>query len=67
MIQVKIFDEDHEEDLEIAINEFLSTVPLENIVDINYQIAVCDNVHSEDDTMFSFSAMIIYKKIDSPK
>ncbi|MBH0159700.1 MULTISPECIES: sporulation protein Cse60 [Fictibacillus] len=67
MIQVKIFDEDHEEDLEIAINEFLSTVPLENIVDINYQIAVCDNVHSEDDTMFSFSAMIIYKKIESPK
>ncbi|MET3727431.1 hypothetical protein ABID52_001012 [Fictibacillus halophilus] len=67
MIQVKIFDEDHEEDLEIALNEFLSIVPTEKIVDIKYQIAVCDNVHSEDDTMFSFSAMIIYKKIESPK
>lgn len=67
MIQVKVFDEDHEEDLENALNEFLSIVPPENIVDIKYQIAVCDNVHSEDDTMFSFSAMIIYKKISSPK
>ncbi|MDM5315492.1 sporulation protein Cse60 [Fictibacillus sp. b24] len=62
MIQVKIFDEDHEDDLEESVNEFLSVIPTENIVDIKYQIAVCDNVHSEDETMFSFSAMIIYKK-----
>ncbi|KZE64641.1 sporulation protein cse60 [Fictibacillus phosphorivorans] len=62
MIQVKIFDEDHEDDLEESVNEFLSVIPPEKIVDIKYQIAVCDNVHSEDETMFSFSAMIIYKK-----
>ncbi|ANC78212.1 sporulation protein Cse60 [Fictibacillus phosphorivorans] len=67
MIQVRIFDEDHEEDLEIAINEFLSIIPPEHVVDIKYQIAVCDNAHSEDDTMFSFSAMIIFKKSGSSK
>lgn len=62
MIQVKVFDEDHEVDLEEGVNEFLSVIPPENIIDIKYQIAVCDNVHSEDETMFSFSAMVIYKK-----
>ncbi len=62
MVQVKVFDEDHEDDLEESVNEFLSVIPPENIVDIKYQIAVCDNVHSEDETMFSFSAMVIYKK-----
>jgi Sporulation protein Cse60 len=62
MIQIKVFDEDHEVDLEESVNEFLSNVPPENIIDIKYQIAVCDNVHEENETIFSFSAMIIYKK-----
>jgi hypothetical protein len=62
MIQVKVFDEEHEDDLEENINEFLSGIPHDQIIDIKYQIAVCENVHEEDSTMFSFSAMIIYKK-----
>ncbi|MCM3718006.1 sporulation protein Cse60 [Fictibacillus phosphorivorans] len=61
MIQVKVFDEDHEADLEESVNEFLSSIPHEQVIDIKYQIAVCDNVHVENETMFSFSAMIIYK------
>jgi hypothetical protein len=62
MIQVKLFDDDHEDDLEESINEFLSDIPHEHVIDIKYQIAVCDSVHEENETMFSFSAMIIYKK-----
>lgn len=62
MIQVKVFDEDHENDLEECVNEFLSVIPADNLIDIKYQIAVCENVHEENETMFSFSAMIIYKK-----
>lgn len=62
MIQVKVFDEDHEDDLEECVNEFLSVIPPDHVIDIKYQIAVCENVHEENETMFSFSAMIIYKK-----
>jgi hypothetical protein len=62
MIQVKVFDEEHEDDLEESVNEFLSCIPHDQIIDIKYQIAVCENVHEENSTMFSFSAMIIYKK-----
>jgi hypothetical protein len=62
MIQVKIYDEEHEDDLEASVNEFLSGIAHDQIIDIKYQIAVCENVHEENATMFSFSAMIIYKK-----
>ncbi|OOE13967.1 sporulation protein Cse60 [Fictibacillus arsenicus] len=62
MIQVKVFDEEHEDDLEESVNEFLSGLPQDHVIDIKYQIAVCENAHEENETMFSFSAMIIYKK-----
>lgn len=62
MIQVKVFDEEHEDDLEESVNEFLSGIPQDHVMDIKYQIAVCENAHEENETMFSFSAMIIYKK-----
>jgi hypothetical protein len=62
MVQVKLFDEEHELDLEESINEFLSGISSDQIIDIKYQLAICDNVHQENETMFSFSAMVIYKK-----
>jgi hypothetical protein len=62
MIQVKVFDEEHESDLEESLNEFLSGFKNDQIIDIKYQIAICDNAHKDNDTMFSFSAMVIYKK-----
>jgi hypothetical protein len=62
MIQVKVFDEEHESDLEESLNEFLSGFKNDQIIDIKYQIAICDNAHEDNDTMFSFSAMVIYKK-----
>ena len=55
-MKVKIFDENHEKDLEQAINEFLNTNDIE-VIDIKYQVAL--SVFSEEQ-VFCFSAMIIY-------
>ena len=54
-MKVKIFDEEHEKDLENAINEFLEQEI--ELLDIKYQVAV--SVFGEDQ-IFCFTAMIIY-------
>jgi Sporulation protein Cse60 len=58
MIQVKVFDEEHEEDLEAAINDFLATIEDQQVVDIKYQIAISND---EDEQIYCFSAMVIYR------
>ena len=55
-MKVKIFDENHEKDLEKAINEFLED-DIE-LIDIKYQVAI--GVFGEEQ-VYCFSAMIIYK------
>lgn len=54
-MKVKIFDEEHESDLECSINEFLEQ-DIE-LLDIKYQVAISI---SGDDQIFCFTAMIIY-------
>jgi len=54
-MKVKIFDEEHEKDLEDAINEFLEGDV--ELLDIKYQVAF--SVFGEDQ-IFCFTAMIIY-------
>ena len=56
-MKVKIFDENHEKDLEQAVNSFLEETDKE-IVDIKFQTAI--SIFSEEQ-VFCFSAMIIYK------
>ena len=53
-MQVKLFDEEDEVDLEIDINEFLSSENID-VVDIKYQVGV--SVFS-DEQIYCFSAMI---------
>jgi len=55
-MKVKVFDENHEKDLEAAINKFLNDSNCE-VIDIKYQVAI--SVFSEEQ-VFCFSAMIIY-------
>lgn len=55
-MKVKLFDENHEKDLEIAINSFLSELSGE-VIDIKYQVSI--SVFSEEQ-VFCFSAMVIY-------
>ena len=56
-MKVKIFDENPEKDLELAINEFLNNYDVD-VIDIKYQVAI--SVFSEEQ-VFCFSAMIIYE------
>lgn len=58
VMKVKVFDEAHEKDLELAINDFLDDLDGE-IIDIKYQVAI--GVFSEEQ-IYCFSAMIIYSK-----
>ena len=55
IVKVKIFDEDHEEDLENKINELIED---KEIVDIKYSVGV--SVFSEEQ-IYCFSALILYK------
>lgn len=57
-MKVKIFDEGHEKDLEVAVNEFLDELDGE-LIDIKFETAV--SVFS-DEQVFCFSAMVIYRK-----
>ena len=59
MIRVKVFDEGHEKDLEESVNAFLKKIDDENVVDIKYQVAVCNN--DEENQIYCFSAMIVYR------
>ena len=54
-MNVKIFDEDHEEDLEYKINDFIED---KEVIDIKYSVGV--SVFSEEQ-IFCFSALIMYK------
>ena len=56
-MKVKIFDCEHELDLEMKINAFL--IDHDDIIDIKYQI---NSFMAKDEQIYSFSAMIIYGK-----
>lgn len=54
-MKVKIFDFEHEEDLEKAVNEFIAGKP--KIIDIQYQTSHFD---CNGEQIFSFSCLIMY-------
>lgn len=56
IMKVKLFDEGHEKDLEMAINNFLNTIN-GDIIDIKYSVAI--SVFGEEQ-VYCFTAMIIY-------
>jgi hypothetical protein len=58
-MKVKIFDENHEKDLEKAVNDFLGTLQTgTQVIDIKFQVSV--SVFAEEQ-VFCFSAMIVYQ------
>jgi len=59
MIRVKVFDYEHEKDLEQEINHFLSNMDDRKLVDIKYHVAALNE--DEDDQIYCFSAMVIYR------
>lgn len=56
-MKVKVFDEMHEKDLENSVNNFLSDLNFDNIIDIKYQVST--SMFGEEQ-IYCFSAMIIY-------
>ncbi len=56
---VKIFDEEHEQDLEDSVNDFLRYV--NELIDIKYSVAIM-NDHKTNDQIYCYSAMIIYQE-----
>ena len=57
-MKVKVFDEEHEKDLETEVNKFLNENDVD-VIDIKYQVSSC--VFS-DEQIYCFSAMIVYYK-----
>ncbi|MBD8069045.1 sporulation protein Cse60 [Bacillus sp. PS06] len=59
VVKVRVFDECHEKDLEDAVNRFLETIEVWQLMDIKYQVAC--SAPDEEDQIYCFSACIIYK------
>ncbi len=54
IMKVKLFDENHEKDLEDSINKFIGD---KDVIDIKYQVAISIN---GEEQLYCFTAMIIY-------
>lgn len=59
MIQVKVFDYEHEKDLEDDMNKFLEDLDEKKLVDIKYNVAAYQE--DEEEQIYCFSAMVIYR------
>jgi hypothetical protein len=60
MIQVKLFDREHEKDLEKEMNRFLKGIDEKQLMDIKYNVAAVTE-DEEEEQIYCFSAMIIYR------
>lgn len=58
MLQVQVFDEEHEDDLSEAINLFLYDHPLIQVQDIRFSTAIA--IQDEDTQIYCFSALLLY-------
>ena len=58
-IQVRIFDEEHESDLEMEVNSFLETIDPHEFIDIKYSINAF--LSSTGEQIYCYSALILYR------
>lgn len=62
-MKVKVFDEEHEKDLETEVNKFIS----ENDIDIiDIKLSSSCAIYGEEQ-IYCFTALIMYNKIESDK
>lgn len=59
IVKVKLFDCNHEKDLEKKINEFLSNMK-GDLLDIKYSNSIM--LDQKNEQIYCFSALIIYKE-----
>ncbi|XJZ26557.1 sporulation protein Cse60 [Bacillota bacterium Lsc_1132] len=60
MIKVKLFDREHEKDLEWEMNRFLKGIDDKKLIDIKYNVAALPE-DEEEEQIYCFTAMIIYR------
>jgi hypothetical protein len=60
LIKVKLFDREHEKDLEKEMNRFLKDIDEKKLLDIKYNVAAMTE-DEEEEQIYCFSAMIIYR------
>ncbi|MGG5252605.1 sporulation protein Cse60 [Neobacillus sp. SM06] len=60
MIKVKLFDREHEKDLEWEMNRFLKEIDEKKLIDIKYNVAALPE-DEEEEQIYCFTAMIIYR------
>ncbi len=60
MIQVKLFDTEHEKDLEVEMNYFLEDLNENQLLDIKYNVAAMPE-EDDQDQIYCFTAMVIYR------
>lgn len=60
VVQVKLFDCEHEKDLEDNMNAFLKDLEERDIIDIKYHVAAIGEAEAEQ--IYCFSAMVLYVK-----
>ena len=58
-IKVKVFDEEHEEDLENEINDFLDNLDPSDYIDVHYSVAAFST--PSGDQVYCYSALLIYR------
>lgn len=59
MLKAAVFDEEHEKDLEKAINHFLENLEDEQVKDIKYSVAL--TIDEDGDQLYCYSALILYQ------
>jgi hypothetical protein len=60
MIKVKLFDREHEKDLEQDMNHFLKGLDERKLIDIKYNVAAMAE-DDEEEQIYCFTAMVIYR------
>lgn len=55
-MQIKVFDEEHESDLEEKVNDFIDDV---KVIDIKYQVSIS---MFSDEQVYCYSALIMYEE-----
>jgi Sporulation protein Cse60 len=57
-IHVKLFDEEHEADLEEKVNGFLGKLDENQFIDVKYQVSTLYDYKTQ---IYCYSAMVVYK------
>ena len=64
-LQIKVFDEEHEEDLEEQVNDFLKELEPHSFVDLKYSVHAF--LSSMGEQIYMYSALIIYRDEEDTK